>query len=832
MESPPDRFGPLVHNRFGEPYFPSVNGEAFSLLGAEAYFRRYYGQRLWEPDSLFVVVGSDSGLLIRHLLSRPLPQGSHYLFVELGDLIPRLRQELFPQGFPEAVHLCSPREWLEEAKALGMHDYFFLGRAYLERSVAAADQLLGEYQQMWRQVNEEMTAQRFGLKIASDSKYFHIRALENLTDNRWPATLLQNACPGATAVVLGGGPSMERLIPWVREHRSHLLLLAVGRLAPRLMELELVPDVVVSMDPNPVSFVENVGLLDLPPTTLYLCSFHVESHLPSQRVGPILYTGTLFPWTTPLNPANIPILGLTVGNHAVELAMEMGCTTVIVGGLDFCYSPEGYCHTGGTWERRAGPNLSPTELLVETNGGWQAESRHDLLSAARVLDGLARSVEPAGVRIINPAPEAVRLPHVPHLPVTGLPPPAVPDGPTPLERLTARLPVDGSAQRLEHLQMLREELLRVRREAEKMLKLAKEALTCNERLFGRGGKPGDFRFKKRMDAIEVQLDRDHLELGKLVKLWGLAKFRALIKPRDSAQWSDQEVEEMGRGYYTIYRDTCQDFLEHVDRAAHRVRVRLEEEKPRPDYKLLTAQWTRDEQYQRYRVWLERRGMTLEELPEPVARQWRELEERFQGMVERLHHQLEGKGRDETSLERLLSKGRYWFGQRDGARLSHLVDGFSRLVGERGELAQGVELLRGYQAELGEGWDEALSHYAAVREPLLRMEALTRLALVALRSGRHGEALPVLEELAAITPTFQPLLADLLRILGRGEQAVAVLEGYLEQGSRDDPLAGLKLARLLVELHRNGAAREQLRTILQRHPDNATARQMLAALPPP
>ncbi|MCI4411456.1 MAG: hypothetical protein JHC38_07255, partial [Thiotrichales bacterium] len=54
-----------VENSYGERYLPAYN-EAFSRIPSKAVFKQYLHESLAHPHALYIVIGSDSGLLPKY----------------------------------------------------------------------------------------------------------------------------------------------------------------------------------------------------------------------------------------------------------------------------------------------------------------------------------------------------------------------------------------------------------------------------------------------------------------------------------------------------------------------------------------------------------------------------------------------------------------------------------------------------------------------------------------------------------------------------------------------------------------------------------------------
>ena len=102
---------------------------------------------------------------------------------------------------------------------------------------------------------------------------------------------------------------------------------------------------------------------------------------------------------------------------------------------------------------------------------------------------------------------------------------------------------------------MRRELAQAHKRLREIIKLANEALACNDGLFGRGGKPADFRHKRRMDKIEHRLDTRLSGFSEIVRMFSAQAF--LHMPPSDREWTDDEIEQAGKTYYTAYLDNAE-----------------------------------------------------------------------------------------------------------------------------------------------------------------------------------------------------------------------------------------------------------------------------------
>ncbi|MBF0157129.1 MAG: DUF115 domain-containing protein [Magnetococcales bacterium] len=822
MSQPRNDFGPFLVNQFGESYLPSVNHEAFSFAGSQNIYHNHYGQAIFSKDSLYIIVGTDSGLLVSHILRKGIPEGTRYLLVEFPEVIERIRERLLTD-LPASLRVVPYEAWEEQANAWNMKDYLYLETVRQYKSLAVMDAHFEGYLKLWNDLNQRMVLIRTEVSHETGTHAFTQRCLENLFENRLEAPLLKGCCRGMTAVLLAGGPSLSECFPWVREHRERLVVLAVARVSRQLLAEGITPDVLFSIDPYQVSFDNSREMLHFAAEALFVNMYHAHPALLGQWRGRSLFMGQLFPWTTPLNRENLAFPGSTVSHQALGMAIEMGFDQVILSGFDLCFSPEGFTHAKGSQEHQSGPDMEPPTMFVETNGGQMAASRWDFYPSIPSLGLLAERGKAEGCRVINPARGAARIPAVEHLPWESL---TWPTASVDVAGIWRRvLPEEGIEARLAHGKAVAAELDRVRREVARIRKLADEALECNARLFGRKGRAPDFKFKTRMDEIEAIFDSELVDSSRLVKKWGVRAFLTLSRPDKEREWSDEEIEKAGNRYYEIYRDSAKAMGKILDEAWRRVRSRLEEEKPRPDLNLLFDQWEKDQQPGRILLFRDRHPWDPATLSPKVVARAESLEKAYEEQLTATENAYVRMIASQVNPQAVRAKVQFYFRNKSTEKLRDFTRGIEE--GSAPQRGQYLHFCRGFLAMLEADPDRALRSFRQVTDPGLLLDAMNQIFTIYLQRNELLSALAVSKRLADRSPLHLPHYANLLRLTGSVAEALKVYGDYRRMVTKDF-VTLTRYGKLLSDLGRFDEAVEVFREILADDPENAAARHFLLA----
>ncbi|MCB1789029.1 MAG: DUF115 domain-containing protein [Gammaproteobacteria bacterium] len=824
---------PFLVNAFGDRYLYDVNRGSFNQIGAANLFRQRFGEGLFAEDSLTIVVGSDSGLLLRHVAQRGVPDGSRFLFVELPALLPTIAAEVDTESLDDNCLLTDNDDLSAMLKDIRFGDYANIGNVRLIESLAATDDFFGEYRALYNTIQQQLDSILWVHNVQLSNPSFVSRQLENLIEQHVPAAVLRGAFAGKTAVLLGGGPSLDELLPWIERHQDRLVIIAVSRICRRLQQAGVTPHIVASIDPTELSFDISKEFLQLDPRVVLAHANHVSFPLLAQWRGRSVFLDRRFPWAGKNEPDNIGAAGPTVTNTAFGLAKVMGFSTIVFAGIDLCHSIEGYSHARGSNEFDAGPALANAHMRIETNSGRWARTTPDFFNATKGFTAQALDAQRLGIRVVNPAPGAAKIAGVEHVAVDDIRLDPLTD--SPFDTLHDLVPSDDPIRRRENLRMMQRELARAHKGLRTIIKLAEEALACNDGLFGRGGKTADFRHKKRMDKIEHQLDTRHREFSEIVRMFSARAF--LHMPPSDRKWTDDEIEQAGRTYYGAYRDNAQQVLDLIDKAQQRLNVAIDEENDSPDYAALAAQWQTDAVPGRAAVWCYRHPAHAAALPQSARDAFDALNAEYEQILAHRDTAHARKMRAEATLAPVRSKLQTLFKERNDEELTNLAAQLAQLDGA--EATQLHQLAQAYLAELGGDSEQAFANYAKlidlVRDELAtrsdtgtnpRLEdALRRMVVIAMAGEDYEQALLILETLSGMSPAYQPQFAELLRLCGDTEAAVSVYSDYLGKVPGDH-VAMLRLGKLYHNIGAVDAARTAFSYILEREPDNEAARTLL------
>lgn len=818
--------GHFLTNLFGDKYLYAVNRTAFDAVGSEVLYVDFLGKTFLKENSLNIFIGTDSGLLLGHLGKQKLPAGSRFLFIELPEVIAKLNDNGFLKDIGPRIAVVSYEDWREKVDEFRLREYVYLARVEFIESVGAVDAFLPEYREIAWMVKQELQERTWNLRFELGNAVFIERQFHNLAENRVPASLLKNSFNNKTGIILGGGPSLDEALPWVRENQHRVVILAVSRICRQLLDHGITPHMVFSVDPQHESFELAREMFCFAEKTLFVHAYHAAPALVAQWPGRSVYLGPRLPWETPLNEETLPMAGPTVTNTALAAATGMGFSRLILAGVDFCHSREGFCHAKGTAEAAVGPRLGQFSPTLETNGGWLAETSPDLVCAMETMGQQAERALKRGCQVIHFADGAAKIPHVKHLSLRQITLQEVEEPPfLTLEKALGR---DDAEKKIAHYRCMGEELEKAEVRLRQIKSLATRALACNVGLFGRNGKPADYKYKKRMDRIEETLNEDFQDFVPLVKGFGLRRFVEIVRPVEEMEWSDEEIEKVGRIYYESYRDSAEQLIRLIKATRNRLRSRLEEESASPDVGLLFQQWREDGLPGRLAVW--KNNHPDQRLASTCQQEVAELEASFTAIMTETETRVVRRARRINDLSGVQGKIQVLAKRRDLTGLQRLIHG----LGEHSDAVNARPLLclsRGYLAEFEGAFQAALVEYRAIIDGEFHAtteDALRRIVFISLEVEDFENALLALECLSGISPVYLSQYADLLKICGKYQESATAFSEYLTRVP-EDMAAMLKLGRLYKDLGYGEAAKMAFGFVLEQDPNSGAAKHLLRDL---
>ena len=263
-------------------------------------------------------------------------------------------------------------------------------------------------------ISDDLTAQsRFGVK------WFH-NTLTNLAKADETTQILD---PIKKAIVTGAGPSLEDQIPQLKKTKGNTCLIATDTSFPCLMAHDILPDLVLSIDCQQVSYHHFLsGLPRHTPLVLDLASPPVLTRLTDR----LIFFSSGHPFSRYLSQTwrNFPTVDTSGGNvshAALSLAARLGAREIQLLGVDFSY-PEGKSYARGTYlypyyrsrENRFQPLensffsflLGGADIIREKTGGF---FRYTTKSMLAYKERMETTIGEIGVSVTAPSERGLPL---------------------------------------------------------------------------------------------------------------------------------------------------------------------------------------------------------------------------------------------------------------------------------------------------------------------------------------------------------------------------------------------------------------------------------------
>lgn len=801
----------FITNSHGDKYLYSISQETFNESGAEAAFKQRYTEELFLEDTLYLIIGTDSGLLARYVDKKGVPKGSKYYFVEPQPVLDRIREVLELES--DRIFLVSPDAVLKEADKeghLGAAYYAYAGKIEIFMSLTADKDIKGLYRGIRANLKEEVSFFIYHVRVTINNKPHITNHILNSVDTLTPANSLFDIFHGKTAVVLSAGPSLDEFISWLKEIREKVVIIAISRIARRLQQVAIVPDIIVTVDPSTLSFDISKDMLRMS-EPLLLFSSNAVPQLVSQWPGRKAYLGNRFYWETELNVENCETAPPTVSNTAINIAAWMGCQQIVLLGLDSCFSPDGTTYSAGSIEHSSGVTFEAGMSTVETNSGEMAQTLDHFINQIHALSEQASFLARHGYQLLTPASHAAKIQNIAFVPADQIELKAHEAPARGLIELSLEKPDEN-----DYLESLEKEFNKIQRELATITTCSQSAIRLiSDYLEGSAKELPLDRVRKLKEEIDACM------IAQTLRVFGWSDFTEISELIERVQGDMRAGAEANIQYFETFLHVLDEFGKLIIAGLDKIRFRREEQSDHPDLDVLVEGWSVYDQKGRAKQWALKHQ---EQLSGGSAKQHREA---VDALVAAFDAQLDEQktAHTEYTKERSdLNNALYIILQaveeKSVDRLEFLVSALARHGDPKAD--DYLVLARGCLAEVREDYAEAQSEFDKIVEkegsPVLK-SALEHIVFVSNLTGDLDRLLYGIECLAHVYDEYQPTYAEMLAGIGENAGALQVYEYYCSTHPNDVE-AGIKyaqLARQFGELEKYNAIVERLSSI---DPDNS------------
>ena len=816
-------------NSFGEQYYPEINQLLFSKQSSEAVFKANFSELLDQEEMLYLIVGSDSGLLYEFLKRQKFSSNVQFVIVELNSVIEQLGLTV-DLGREDNGNVHLTNEFFEFGLLFNFFEnYVFRHKIQLVRSMSVIDAVMGSpYQLFWEDMTNRYMSFQDYITVTHEARQFDDARLYNAADNLVPIIDHRGAIEGSTAVILGGGPTLDDTIDWIKAHQKDVVIFSAARISKRLIKEQITPDFFVSVDPHNVSFDNSKGIYSFEDESILLNSYHVNQKLLSQWRGLTAYGGTKYGWKNEKYSENVGVPGPNVINTAVSFAVELGCHNIIFSGVDFCFA-HGKSHESGSDEAKLSSHLGYKEVIkVEANSGEMTptqilyasgrDSMEVQVSDYKKLKPVVKfysmgwaSAKIRGVEFVEP--EKIQFlsekteQQIAHL------------------KQALNL---SKEQRIEKVEETLGELEQQKKRFKKIKQLSADGLKAMGKFIDKTTQQPKPKALEKVKRLRKKLDREVGDDGEWLFSYNAKNFADTFKPaneQDQQQPSTDDLAENLTGYFKGLNSVAEQLLDLIDKSKERGNIRLDELKGKAP-KEIFPYWKRWGEFGRAHYWMKWHDKTT--LDEDNLLILEEAERLFGEEVEKTDtKQFQLMKKQSLDLPTLIAKVDTAIQIQSEHQLNTLLDHAENFETEQIK-EDFARLIQAAIAEVKQDNDTAITFYLNIVSKEVRHFALKRALNIYLAVKHYDNAMVLLEELCTFSLDYMVPYADMVALLGQPQMASEILGMYLSQHTEKTSVH-LKLAQYLLDAGMNDKARQELENILQSDPDNQTAKQLLSSL---
>lgn len=816
--------GELKKNPFGEQFYTGISKLNFAKQSSEAVFKSNYRQLLEQEDGLVIFVGSDSGLLYQYLKNKKLTSHQRFIIIEFKQVIEALNLTDASQDWSGQVRLVDEDFDFSKLADKEFQTYLVRKKISLVKSLAVSDSATeSPYKELFDKLQVDFRNFYSPHLISQNAKQFEKARLINAVDNIVPLKEAKDALAGSTAIILGGGPTLDDSIDWIKENQNNLVIFAAGRIAGRLVAEGIEADFFVSVDPQDEGFDNTKGIVAFRDQATLITSYHVSPKIISQWPGAVMYAGLKYGWENKDYRDNIEIPGPTVTNAALGAAYALGCDSFILAGVDFCYA-YGRTHEASSDEVKVGSHLhklSPFEVV--NNAGEIVRTEYGYASARDnmekfILQYLKAKPE---LNFVTLGLASAKMENVDCVPVEALT--LLPYDKQQVESLRQKVLVDADTHK-KYTEKTLKELRDQKAHFYKVKSLASEALDVLPKLYSENSDAPKVKAMTRLQKMRKKLNKIIGADGDLLMNYDTSYYYDSFKPvEDEKNVRSNEVLEQFNGLFTGVISSVEAYVAIIDESIERANLRLDELSEAKSVCDLLPKWRELSEFGRalrWQVWHDQQALSTEDqecLQQALDAFELELGSTDTKQVKRLK-----KASHDPAV--LLTRANEALLNSDLAKLQDLEINLEKLEDQTAKIELSY-VITGMMHELNEDFDAALASYKNTQHPLYNHVALKRMLQITMEQRDHEASLKLLEALCRYSLDYMVPYADLLYLIGQAAMSTEVLKMYLVHHP-DNTSVQLKLAQGLIELGQKDEAKSVLETLLEQDSSNTSAKHLL------
>ncbi|MGL5048159.1 MAG: 6-hydroxymethylpterin diphosphokinase MptE-like protein [Shewanella sp.] len=817
-------------SRFNEYYLPSVNRSMFESIDSKTQYDKKFKLEFAKEDMLQIVTGLDSGLLVNYLLDNGIPKGTIFIFVELNSILNLLNVDI-PNEIKNQLFIYNYDDFKKNFPSNAYGIYILKNKFNHYRSLGATSSHIPEYSILNTKIIKDLEIAQLEQSVNSSQQKYFEEQFKNISENVLPASLLENRFTGHTCLVVAGGPSLDEHIDWMLSNYKNLFIIAVSRIAGKLHKAGIIPHIIVSVDPYDFSFEVNRDMMPLANTSLFVNSFHVNSRLLGQWQGKSLFMDNKYPWQLE-DKENIETIGPTVTNSAVHLATRMGFSSILLTGVDLCFTKTGFTHTKGSVESALGPNLGIMGEWVETYGGDKAETVTQLKFT---IEALATEVliNP-DIKFINLSLNAAKVKGIEYMNTDHMT--LNIEEQSPLTFLDS-IPSYSLKEKKQDGISAKKELSNIILKLKSIISLSSEILDLSKQVSDK------IRLNLntqeifiKIDLIDKKINKSHPGVIKLIKNYGFSEFAAFLTTKKIEEWDASHVLDMTENYYKAFIKIAEQLIQLAQDSLARLTHRINELSKKSDLAPLVKFWREEKQHGRINIWLQNHAYWQEDekfkynipLLEEYITLIQSMNEEYQEQLLITPEEYIENVKKSASMENVFEKIMVLIRDEDHNGLVKMALNLRELANKDKSARRLYHLSYSHQLLLEKKDNEALQVLLALDNDLQFEIELKQISLLALKLGDINIAESAIARLAKNIDEYIPQHANILKIQGKIKASINLYLDYLEKYPSDVSI-WLKLGLLMIDINELKNAETAFYQALQVDPDNRVAQDYISLL---
>ncbi|VAW44422.1 hypothetical protein MNBD_GAMMA03-1454, partial [hydrothermal vent metagenome] len=734
-------------------------------------------------------------------------------FPEVIEYIQQTRKELLQNKGVFKLKLFTFDDFTFDCLYDNYQDYVMRNAIILLRSLVVV-QNNGLYSGVNAKYNELFLRFRIDQVDNRDFKKVFDQQLESVCDLMHPLSVIKGRLKGAVpAILLGGGPSLDNIIPWLKQQQQKVWIFAASRICKRLLQEGITPDFIGVFDGQPLIFDYSKEMYAFEKKSILITGEHPFAPLIRQWSGLKTYSRRRFPWAKG-GEENFISDGPTVTNALFGIGCYLGISQFYLAGVDFCFTPEGVCHESASIEAKnqqrdasdtkainyrgeeVGTNIQLydarnlfEEQMMRLQKEWPSFNAYNLNDGAAVIQG------------VNYAPleqldEVLSRSNAQKFKV--------------VDSFQETLQFDAKVEKAFQL-FLKGEVNTYSKWFLTIVKESKKGMHLSRTLFADTSKQ-QAKIKevlKLKTKLEKLVDVDYQTLVN----YGYKIFMDTLKPVESeTDMSQQEMQNTLLGFFGGLNVASEEFLQKLEEIKLTIHFRLTELDPNTDFAVLAEHWLKDNVPGRFHVWLTHYAEKpyqyyVDHYPEQVA----QLEQAFEFMkTDESALQESFKQRFHTP-EEFITRLQEAFDSQDLQTLRGIIRQLHLIKSDDYSMVN--SLATGMLLELKGSSEDALLHYLAIDPQRKRLFIQQQVYPLAFSSHQPDKGLEALKALSAINARYLPKLAEAFEIFGDNDNALICYQSY--PFIFEDTDAFISWIRLLVQRQEI----EMANTLLQKAEDS-------------